>query len=121
MTFIIEYLPFFIIAGIAFAAGWNMRAIAILHNLAKNPEHFIKMLEQIKKINEKVEDGIPESAVALEIERVGDTLYAYSKETNQFMGQAPDLKSLLETVHKRFPGQVFFGEIPKDNPAKELV
>lgn len=121
MSFIIDLLPFFIVAGIAFAIGWNMRALIILHGLAQNPEHFIKMLEQIKAINKKEENGIPESAVALEIERVGNTLYAYSKETNQFMGQGPDLKTLLEIIHKRFPGQVFFGEISNDNPAKEIA
>jgi hypothetical protein len=55
------------------------------------------------------------------IERVGDQLYAYAKETGQFLGQGPNFDAVAETVGKRFPGQKFFGTISADDPAKELV
>jgi len=57
----------------------------------------------------------------MELERVGDMLYAYDKHSGQFLAQASNLASLSEIIDKRFPGKKFFGTISKDNTAKELV
>lgn len=109
---------------LAFWAGWHLRAIVFLANLSVNPDKVIKMLEEIKRLNAEEEEGVvaqDASGTELFIERVDNMLYAYVKETNQFVAQGPDLKSLLDSAHKRFPSKKFFGTISKDNPAKELA
>lgn len=117
----------FIVAVVSFIIGWNLRGLVMLARLASNPEAMIEILRKIKEINDaKSQEEVDEiekrnEATELAIERVGSHLYAYAKETNQFIAQGSDLKDLLETAHKRFPGKVFFGNIPADDPAKEIA
>lgn len=114
-----------IIAGfIGYCIGWIIRGVVILSHLASKPEAMIEILNRIKEINEREAKGTEDVKVTgteLFIERVNDTLYAYTKDTNQFIAQGSDLEVLLEDAHKRFPNTTFFGEIPADSPAKELV
>jgi hypothetical protein len=118
-----DFIIYAVICLLAFIFGWHARGIIFLANLSVNPDKIIKMLEEIKRINAEEAAGIvrDESGTELFIERVGNMLYAYSKDTNQFVAQGTDLKSVLETAHKRFPTQKFFGTISKDNIAKELA
>lgn len=116
-----------IVAVVAFVLGWNLRGVIIMARLASNPEAMMEVLRKIKEINdaqsqEELDAVVNRNeATELAIERVNNYLYAYTKDTNQFIAQGPDLKALLEEAHKRFPNKVFFGEIAKDNPAKELA
>lgn len=120
-----DFLIYIVVAVVAFWLGWHARGIIFLANISENPERVIDMLNKIKKLNEEEELGIVKTDSAegteLFIERVGNMLYAYIKDTNQFVAQAPDLSSLLNEAHKRFPTQKFFGTISKDNSAKELA
>jgi len=118
-----DFLIYIVVAVVAFYIGWHARGIIFLANISENPDRVIKMLEQIKKLNAEEENESTNSVDGTElfIERVGNGLYAYIKETNQFVAQAPDLSSLLIEAHKRFPTQKFFGTISKDNSAKELA
>ncbi len=36
-----------VVAIIAFAVGWHMRAIMLIKGMSDNPEHFIQLLEQV--------------------------------------------------------------------------
>jgi DNA helicase HerA-like ATPase len=124
-------MDYLIGAIVGYAVGYWFRGIMVLYNLSRNPEAVIKALEEIKKINQLEEQGVdldttPASVLNKEgtelfIERVNNHLYAYVKETNQFVAQGSDLTSLLEEAHKRFPNKLFFGEIDADDPAKELA
>lgn len=123
-----EYLIYSLAIAIGFWLGWHIRGIIITINISQNPEKAIKMLEQIKKINAATSvEELKELAngesnkVRLNIERVGDQLYAYDSDTGHFIAQGANLTAVLESAHKRFPSQSFFGEIDKDNPAKELA
>lgn len=117
-----EFLSILVLVVIAMWVGWHLRGIVMLANLSENPDRVIKMLEEIKRINKEEQEGKPVSkGVELEIERVGSTLYAYTKDTNQFIAQGSDLKALLAEAHRRFPNKVFFGNIPDGDPAKELA
>lgn len=117
-----DLLVYIIVAIVAMWVGWHVRGIVFMAIISEEPERMIDILKQIKNINEKEHRGEPlTEGTELEIERVGNMLYAYVKDTNQFVAQAPDLKSLLDEAHKRFPTRKFFGEIAKDNPAKELA
>lgn len=112
---------------VGYVVGYWFRGIMVIYHLSRNPESMIEILKQVKAINDREAQGLPETeskpgqGVELAIERVNNYLYAYTKDTNQFIAQGPDLKSLLEDAHKRFPGKIFFGDIPADSPAKELV
>lgn len=123
-----EYLIYTIVAAVAFWLGWHVRGIVVTINISQNPEKAIKMLEQIKKINAaKSVEELKELAngesnkVKLNIERVGDQLFAYNSDTGHFIAQGADLTAVLDSAHKRFPSQFFFGTIDKDSSAKELV
>ena len=117
-----EIMPYFCVAYGAFYLGKHWALFQFSQNLSRNPDDMIRVLNKIKEINEEIdENDMPEDANPMEVERVGDMLYAYDKHDNQFLAQAKDLNSLLEAVHARFPSKKFFGTISQDNPAKELV
>lgn len=122
-----ELIITLVVAVVAFIVGWNLRGIIIMARLASNPEAMMETLRKIKEINDAESDeDLKEvikrnEATELAIERVNDHLYAYAKDTNQFIAQGTNLKALLEEAHKRFPGKVFFGDIPADHPAKEIA
>lgn len=114
----------YVIAGIVgYAVGYWFRGIMVLYHLSRDPDRIITLLKEIKKVNEREEAEGQDNTQGTElfIERVNNHLYAYVKDTNQFIAQGPDLKSLLDEAHKRFPNKQFFGNIAADNPAKELV
>lgn len=122
MEIVMDIIIYSVIAAVAFSIGWNLRGVVILANLAKNPKRVISMLEEIERINRAEERGETiQEGTELVIERVGNTLYAYAKDNNQFIAQGANMSSLLEEAQKRFPGKKFFGLIPHGDPAKELV
>jgi spore cortex formation protein SpoVR/YcgB (stage V sporulation) len=112
-----------IIAGIAFWAGWFFRGAVLLARFSDNPEHFIDILEKIKKVNEEIKQETVEKKLGTElsIERHGEMLYAFIKGTDQFVAQGTDIDSVLAEAKKRFPGRKFFGIIPHGESAKEIV
>ena len=122
METFLSFMPYFCVAYGAFYIGKHWALFQFSQNLSKDPDRMIEILKQIKEINHEVdENGMPEDANPMEVERVGNVLYAYDKHTGQFLAQAPNLNNLIEAVHSRFPDKKFFGTISKDNSAKELV
>jgi hypothetical protein len=129
MNTFFEIMPYFCVAYGAFSIGKHWALYQFSQNLSNNPDEMIKVLNKIKQLNaEEIAQtelepavGNSESGTEMKIERVGDQLYAYAKDTNQFLGQATNLTALLETVKQRFPGKEFFGTISADDPAKELA
>ena len=117
----------YLIAGlVGYIVGYWFRGIMVLYRLSREPETMIKLLEQVRDINQAEAEGksvdvVKVTGVELAIERVNDRLYAYSKDTNQFIAQGTDLKDLLAEAHKRFPGKTFFGDLPEDISTKELA
>ena len=112
-----------IIFAVAVFIGWHLRGLTILSRLSNDPDHFIKILEEIRKINEKEDKESTQSTIGTEltIERHGEVLYAFTKDTKDFIAQGPTLPDLIEAAQKRFPGRKFFGYISKEDSAKELV
>jgi hypothetical protein len=120
-----ELINYTIVAVIAFWIGWRVRTAIILAKMSLQPEKMIKLLEQVKAINDKELDsdsGIEQiSSDELRIERVGEQLYAYTKHNNEFIAQGNDLESVLNSAHRRFPDRTFFGTIESTNSAKEIA
>ena len=119
-----------VVGVIAFKAGWHMRSIMLIKGLSENPDHFIKLLEQVKQINAEydrdlklLDEGHDISAPSTElaIEQVNNMLYAYAKDTNQFVAQGTTMDALMDQAQAKFPGRRFFGTIAKTDSAKELV
>jgi hypothetical protein len=93
---------------IAFWAGIHWAQIRFLHNIAKQPEKFIDMLNQIKAINDNEELGLPEDAVEVRIELDNNVVYAYEKVSGQFLAQAQSLHLAMIEATKRYPGKKFW-------------
>jgi hypothetical protein len=113
METLLSFLPYFFVGYCSFKLGKHWALWQFSQNMAQRPDEIIKVLERIKEMDEPTTE--------LTIERVGDQLFAYAKDTGQFLAQAPNLNNLLEIVHTRFPGKKFFGTISADDPAKDLV
>jgi len=110
-----DILYYFIALGVAFWAGIHWAQIRFLNNIAKHPEKFIKMLEQIKTINDNEELGLPEDAVEVRIEKENNVVYAYEKVSGQFLAQAQSIHLAMIEATKRHPGKKFWHpELTKD-------
>ena len=105
-----EFISIIVVAIIASWIGWHVRGIVMLANLSENPDHVIKMLEEIKRINETEEQDGKVSIIGTEIkpEKVGNVWYAYAADDNQFLGQGPTLEDALKMVADRFPNKKFW-------------
>ena len=100
---------------VAFWAGIHWAQIRFLQNIAKHPEKFIVMLEQIKAINDNEELGLPEDAVEVRIEKENNVVYAYEKASGQFLAQAQSIHLAMIEATKRYPGKKFWHpELTKD-------
>jgi hypothetical protein len=110
-----EFVAYLVVAIIAAYVGWFARGVAILSNLARDPDHVIKMLQQIKKINEQEELGNTQAdgGVEVESEQVGNVWYAYEKETGQFLAQGISLEDAVKSAADRFPEKTFWYKNPK--------
>lgn len=127
-----EYISYIVFGAVCFYFGYIIRGMVVIMNLSRNPEATIKMLEQIKKINEaesqeqldqtmaSIKSAVPD-ATELVVEEVKGVFYAYTKETNKFIAQGASLSELLETAHSRFPGSKFFGTVEENNSAKQVA
>lgn len=106
-----------VIATIGAWVGWHARGIVMMAMFSERPEHIIEILQKIKKINDeenlhaKVVKAI---GVEVEPEMVNGHWYAYTKDTNQFVGQGTTIEEALEQAKTRFPGKSFWCNKPKE-------
>lgn len=97
-------------------AGWNFRGAIMLHAMSENPEKIISMLEQVKKINQNTDKGLPEDVTEVEAEYVNGVVYAYAKDNGEFLAQAASLHQALVLAAKRFPDRKFWHpDLKKDS------
>lgn len=97
--------------------GVQLGTYRLMKALAEDPEPFISISKQFKKIEnattqEELESlqlvEIPEDAVIMEIEKIGDMVYAYDKLTGQFIAQAQNIHQVAILASERFPGKKFW-------------
>lgn len=111
-----DFLIYVVVAVVAFYIGWHARGIIFLANISERPDHVIKMLEQIKKLNEEEDskiDGL--DGIEVRMEQVGKMVYAYAKDTNQFIGQGTTLDEALKSACARFPNKKFWHDDSKES------
>lgn len=117
MEFIMEFFSILVVVVLAMWVGWHVRGIVMLANLSENPDRVIKMLQEIKRINEQEKQEVQSKVIGVEIkpERVGNMWYAYAADNDQFLGQGPTLDDALKMVKDRFPDKKFWCKKPNEN------
>lgn len=61
----------------------------------------------------------PQAEEELRVERHGDQLFLYAKESNEFLAQGSDLEEAILRIEQRFPDRKFQGHLSKEQ-ADEL-
>jgi len=108
-----DLLPYVAVFYVAFKLGKNWALFQLGQSIADRPDDMIRVLNQIKQLEQESRE--------ISVERVGDQVYAYAKDTGEFLAQAPDPAGLAEVIRQRFPNEKFFGTIDPDHPAKPLA
>jgi hypothetical protein len=109
MEFIYEYIPYVVVAVIAYHVGKHWAMWTFSQNLSQDPDRMIAILNKIKEINAEVEDnGMPEDAIPLKMEQVGDQVFAYNQITGEFLAQAQSAYQAALLAISRYPGKKFW-------------
>jgi hypothetical protein len=110
------------IAVVAYWVGWTVRGVVLIYKLSRNPQMTLDLLEQLKELNEADNPdqpqatGKPANWVEVQAEYVGQMVYAYSKQDNQFLGQGTSIEEAVQMAKSRFPAKVFWwNESKKDS------
>jgi hypothetical protein len=108
--FIIDWIIGFVGFGIAYWMGWNAHKVQLAKRMAEDPESMIKVLKMVAELNKHIPDDaeIEGAPVLVRTELVNGVVYAYAKDTNQFLGQGATAEEVLEAAKKRFPGKSFW-------------
>jgi hypothetical protein len=98
-------MEIFIVVGsliVGFSFGWTLRErVAVIKTN--------KLLDQIQQLEEEESEDI----INLTIEKDGETLFAYHKDSSQFIAQALNREELEKKLAELFPGKRF-GVTPKN-------
>lgn len=103
-----EYIYYIMVAVVAYWIGGHVRAYQIMQNLIKRPDDMIKLINNLKEINDSEAEGLPEDAIEVETQQVNNSVYAYDKMTGEFLAQATNLHQVMLEAAKRFPGKKFW-------------
>jgi len=94
----------------------RMQAIQrLVKNFMQDPDSIQRLFKDLERVAKQAEEAKPkDQPEELRVERAGNQIYLYHKETNEFLAQGPDLQSALDVVEQRFPHRVFQGRLSKD-------
>lgn len=109
-----DFLIYIVVAVVAFWLGWHARGIIFLANISENPERVIAMLERIKQLNADEDQSPAMDSIEVRIEQVGKMVYAYAKDTDNFLGQGSTLEEALSAAADRFPDKKFWCDKPNN-------
>lgn len=115
-----ELLTYIVVFAVGFYIAWHIRGIVFMANIAERPEKVIKMLEEIKRINEQEAKGTYKAGIEVEPEKVGPVWYAYAKENGQFLAQGPTLEEAMRLASIRFPNKEFWCNTLASNLTKPV-
>jgi len=88
---------------IGFSIGWNLRERVAV----------VKTHRMLAKIEQELEEETDPEVIKIIIEKDNGMLFAYHKDSSQFITQANDRKELEKKLSELFPGKTF-GVSPKN-------
>jgi hypothetical protein len=146
MDWIVEnnWIIFLAIVLVAVRVGWKLHEAWMLWVIAEHPERMKMVLavsdqaremsddergEFVERIKAARETGELEQLAnfkaqghrEMDLERVGNELYAYARDTGQFLAQGATVEAITDVLRQRFPNDKFFGVISQNNSAKQLA
>jgi Tfp pilus assembly protein PilN len=93
-------MEIFIVVGllfVGFTLGWNLRERVAV----------VKANQLLAQLEQQVEEEATEEVIRITIEKDRDTLFAYHKDSSQFITQARDRAELEKKLAELFPGKRF--------------
>jgi Tfp pilus assembly protein PilN len=93
-------MEIFIVVGllfVGFTLGWNLRERVAV----------VKANQLLAQLEQQVEEEETEEVIRITIEKDRDTLFAYHKDSSQFITQARDRAELEKKLAELFPGKRF--------------
>jgi hypothetical protein len=88
---------------IGFSIGWNLRERVAV----------VKAHRMLAEIEQELDQDTDPEVVKITIEKDNGILFAYHKESSQFITQANDRKELEKKLSELYPGKTF-GVTPKN-------
>jgi len=88
---------------IGFSIGWNLRERVAI----------VKANRMLADIEQELEQETDPEVIRITIEKHNDMLFAYHKDSSQFITQANDRKELETKLAELYPGKTF-GVTPKN-------
>lgn len=96
-------------------AGWNLNSWRIMRRIIEDPDKMLKAIERVKELQQEVKElNRSTSGREIRIEKHGDMLYLFAKDTDEFLAQGKSLQEALDVVETRYPDQTFQGKISKE-------
>jgi len=93
-----EIITIVVLIGFGFIMGWHFR------------EYYAKRVVEsiLKDLKLDVEpEAENQEGVKINLEKHNGVIYVYATETNEFLGQSPDIYELDKILSERFPGKKF--------------
>jgi hypothetical protein len=88
---------------IGFSIGWNLRERVAI----------VKTNRMLAEIEQELEQDTDSEVIRITIEKDNGILFAYHKDSSQFITQANDRKELEKKLAELYPGKTF-GVTPKN-------
>jgi hypothetical protein len=98
-----DILILFVAVIIGFSIGWNLRERVAV----------VKAHKMLAEIEQELEQDTDPEVIKITIEKDNGILFAYHKDSSQFITQANDRKELENKLAELYPGKTF-GVTPKN-------
>ena len=98
-----DILILFVAMIIGFSIGWNLRERVAI----------VKANRMLAEIEQELEQDTNPEVIKITIEKDNGILFAYHKDSSQFITQANDRKELEKKLSELYPGKTF-GVTPKN-------
>lgn len=106
-------MEYIIVAVAAFIVGYMiggairgaMQAMAfknILQDLGVTTEQLLKLKDRIDRQGPSPDLDVTENVIEVRLEQHGNQIYAYRKDTEQFLGQGTDREALIQHLNLTF-------------------
>ena len=87
--------------------GKHIGTINVLQVLSNDPKRIQEVVDKLKTIEEESVEALPLDAIEMEIQKVNGMIYAYDKQTGEFLAQGDSIEAAVMIASKRYPGKSF--------------